>query len=127
VISFSAQLTAPAVRVYSLLLILRTLRGEVAITITDEAGGKWKGVCRIRDLLAASRESVFSRTAAIADPDNRGRTEAALVFRWFDGSIGDFWTILYGVTLLSTGEAGSIGVPLGYSPATSFFRGFSAL
>jgi len=99
----------------------------VAVAITDEAGGKWKRICRIRDLLAASRESVFSRTAAIADPDDRGRTEAALVFRWFYGSIGDFWTILYGVTLLSTGEAGSIGIPLGYSPTTPFFRGFFAL
>ena len=99
----------------------------MAVAITDEAGGKWKGICRIRDLLAASRESVFSRTAAITDPDDCGRTEAALVFWWFDGSIGDFWAILYGVTLLSTGETGSVGVPFGYSPATPFFRSFSAL
>jgi len=50
-----------------------------------------------------------------------------LVFRRFDGSIGNFWTILHGVAHLSAGKTGSVGIPLGYSPAASLFRGFFVL
>ena len=124
-----AELTAPAIRVDSLVLVLLARRRKVPLAITDEAGGEGEGVFGIVGPLAALQ--TMARRAASTPimsftviMSAMGDTPIADPHSWL---VPRYRAELGGVTLLATGEAGRVGIALCYACKSPLFRSLSFL